>query len=341
MIRSRTHRLRQGYPLSLSLAAFGPLLLAGCSGPQSALAPAGRESHQLATLFWWMLTGSAVICAGMVALTWVAVRSQPEARWAQTYIIGGGVVLPVAVLTGLLIFGLAQLPQLLAPAPEGSLRITVSGEQWWWRIHYRPPGEEAVELANEIRLPVGEPVQFELVSPDVIHAFWIPSLGGKIDMIPGRQNRLTLHPTQTGTFRGVCAEYCGTSHALMAFPVVVMEREAFAAWLEDQRRPAVPNTEATEADELIVRGQHLFQTTGCGACHTIRGTEADGEVGPDLTHVGSRLSLGAGVLGNEREDFIRWIASTDQVKPGVLMPHFGMLPPDELEAVAAYLDSLP
>ncbi len=318
-------------------------LCSGCSGPQSALAPAGEEAATLARLFWWMFWGSLLVWAGVVLLAWWAARIRPEklgATRARQLIIGGGVLLPTFVLTALLAHGLSGLPPLLAPAPEGALRIAVSGEQWWWRIEYRPANGEPVISANEVRLPVGQPVQFELVSPDVIHSFWIPSLGGKIDMIPGRKTRLKLVPTQTGTFRGVCAEYCGASHALMAFPVVVMEPAGFEQWLEDRRRDANLARAGGEADALIERGQELFLANGCGACHAIRGTIADGSVGPDLTHVGSRLTLGAGTLGNERADFVRWLAETDRVKPGVLMPHFGMLPPDDLEAMAAYLDAL-
>ncbi|RYD41586.1 MAG: c-type cytochrome, partial [Verrucomicrobiaceae bacterium] len=176
---------------------------------------------------------------------------------------------------------------------------------------------------------------FELVSPDVIHSFWIPSIGGKMDMIPGRRTRLALYPTRTGTFRGVCAEYCGGSHALMAFPVVVMEKEAFAQWLALQREPAPEPT-----DPLAARGRELFLSNGCSACHAIRGIGADGVVGPDLTHMGSRLSLGAGILPNDREAFHKWLADTDKVKPSVLMPHFRMLPPEDLQALAAYLESL-
>ena len=313
--------------------------LAGCSGTQSALAPAGREATQLAALFWWMLAGSLVIWFAVVVLAYRAVRHQPQATTAsraRIYIIGGGVILPTVVLTALLAGGLSQLPELLAPAPPGSLRVAVSGEQWWWRIEYHSANGEPVVTANEIRLPVDQPVQFELSSPDVIHAFWIPSLGGKIDMIPGRTTRLKLHPTQTGVFRGVCAEYCGDSHALMAFPVVVMEPEAFEEWLEQERQDARP----ASTDEAILRGERSFLASGCGACHTIRGTPARGVTGPDLTHVGRRLSLGAATLGNEPADFIRWLSETDKVKPGVLMPHFGMLPESELEALAAYLDSL-
>src|SRR5690606_37438883 len=190
-----------------------------------------------------------------------------------------------------------------------ALRVRVTGEQYWWRVEYQVSGDAPVTLANEVRLPVGEPVEFELLSPDVIHSFWIPALGGKIDMIPGRTNRLRLTPARVGEFRGVCAEFCGTAHAWMAFPVVVMEPVAFDAWLEHQRADAAPTAPA----ENIRRGEALFLGTGCGACHTVRGTPADGVVGPDLTHVGSRLSLGAGVLKNEPEDFVRWIADTDRI----------------------------
>ena len=211
-------------------------------------------------------------------------------------IIGGGVVLPTVVLSVLLVYGLALLPTLLAPAAASAVQIAVSGEQWWWRVRYLPSNghPEAVELANEIRLPVGERVQFHLHSPDVLHSFWIPSLGGKIDLIPGRHTRLALEPTRTGVFRGVCAEFCGTSHALMSFSVVVMEPAGFATWLAQQYAPAQP-----PVLPLAARGAELFLATGCGACHTVRGTPANGVVGPDLTHVGSRQSLGAGILPND------------------------------------------
>jgi cytochrome c oxidase subunit 2 len=228
-----------------------------------------------------------------------------------------------------------MMPALLAPPPEGSLVISVSGEQWWWRVRYLLPGGEAVELANEVRLPVGEPVQFRLESPDVIHSFWIPSLGGKMDMLPGRLNLLTLEPTRTGVFRGACAEYCGTAHALMSFKAVVQERPDFDAWLARQREPAAPPVGAT-----ATRGRDVFLASGCGACHAVRGTEADGAIGPDLTHVGGRLGLGADTLPNEEADFLRWISHTQAVKPGVHMPAFGMLPEEDLQALASYLDGL-
>jgi cytochrome c oxidase subunit II len=320
------------------IVSTGALSLAGCSGPQSALDPAGRGAERIADLFWWMTTGSILIWLAVIGLAVYAIRVRPEAhshRQSQLMIIGGGAIIPTLVLAGLLVYGLALMPGLLTPAPEGSLKIAVTGEQWWWRVRYLPPGGEAVELANEIRLPVGERVEFSLQSPDVIHSFWIPALGGKIDMIPGRVNRLTLEPTRTGVFRGVCAEYCGTSHALMNFSVVVLEKEEFARWLAHQAEPAQEPTPT-----LAAHGQMLFLANGCSACHTIRGTPADGVVGPDLTHVGGRLSLGAGILPNDPEAFLRWIAHTEDVKPGVHMPAFGVLPAEDLQALAAYLEGL-
>jgi cytochrome c oxidase subunit 2 len=154
-------------------------------------------------------------------------------------------------------------------------------------------------------------------------------------MIPGRRTRLTLEPTVPGVYRGVCAEFCGTSHALMAFRVVVHEPPQFEAWLEAQRAPA-----ADDLTEPAAAGADAFLRNGCGACHTVRGTPARGLVGPDLTHVGSRLSLGAGTLPNTASAFSDWVSRTGNIKPGVHMPAFGMLPSDEVGALAAYLEAL-
>jgi cytochrome c oxidase subunit II len=322
---------------------IGPLntvaiALAGCSGAQSALDPAGRGAEQIANLWWSMAAGTALVWAALVALVVHAIWSRREShgeRETRLLIVGGGVVFPAVTLAALLVHGLALLPGLLAPAPPGSLSISVSGEQWWWRVRYLAAEGGAVELANEIRLPVGEAVEFQLESPDVIHSFWIPSLGGKVDMIPGRRTRLVLLPTRIGTFRGVCAEYCGSAHARMAFDVIVTDKAGFLHWLEGQRQPAREPAESGAA-----RGRALFLENGCGACHAIRGTPADGVVGPDLTHAGSRATIAAGTLANDAGGFLRWIAASESIKPGVHMPAFSMLPPDELRAVAAYLESL-
>ena len=317
------------------LAALG---VAGCAGVQSSLAPAGREAERIALLYWWMAGGALLTWVAVIALALYSAGMHGEPRNRRrdaTLIIGGGVVIPTVVLTVLLVFGLAMLPPLVARAPEGSLQIEVDGELWWWRIRYLRPGAEPIELANEIRLPVNEPVQFRLASDNVIHSFWVPSLGGKMDLIPGRVTYLALQPTKTGVFRGACAEYCGASHALMGLSVDVMEPEGFAQWLDAQAAPAREPTGAVAS-----RGQELFFSTGCSACHTIRGTTARGRIGPDLTHVGSRLSLAAAVLPNDAAAFERWVASPEHVKPGAHMPRFDMLPPDDVRALAAYMEAL-
>jgi cytochrome c oxidase subunit 2 len=321
--------------------------------PQSALVTAGRDAERIAHLFTVMACGALIVWSAVVVIAVHAIRGRREPhgpRAANLLIIGGGVVLPTAVLGALLAYGLPILPQILTPAPgvpsaaaalgappggpARGVQIEVSAKQWWWRVRYLTEAG-AIETANELRLPVGQRVDVRLASSDVIHSFWVPSIAGKVDMIPGRITRLAVEPTRTGVFRGVCAEYCGASHALMRFVVVVTEHDEFREWLDRQAQPAPP-----PPDPLLTRGRGEFIGNGCGACHTVRGTAADGTVGPDLTHVGGRVRLGAGILGNEPEAFLRWIAQTETVKPGVHMPSFHALPPDTLSALAAYLESL-
>ena len=327
-----------------SLCALAALLVSGCAGPQSTLDAGGRGAERIAELFWLLTLGALLIWIVAVALWLYAVyraERPASARSGRLIIVGGGVVVPTLILASVLSYSLLMLPDFLEPAPEGSLRIEVIGHQWWWRVRYLPGGDapgagEPVELANEIRLPVDEPVQLELETRDVIHSFWIPALGGKMDMIPGRRTRLKLEPTRVGIYRGACAEYCGTSHALMGLSVVVQEADEFEAWLEAQAASA----SAPPAGSSAERGREVFLANGCGACHAVRGTPADGVVGPDLTHVGGRLSLGAGTLPNDAESFRRFVELTDEVKPSVHMPAFDMLPPEDLDALAAYLESL-
>jgi cytochrome c oxidase subunit 2 len=304
--------------------------------PQSALATAGRDAERIADLFVVMAAGALIIWVAVVVLAVYAIRAREtySERAANLLVIGGGVALPTIVLAALLAYGLPVLPQILTPAPEGSLQIEVTGKQWWWRVRYAR-AEGAIETANELRLPVGERVNLRLDSTDVIHSFWVPSIAGKMDLIPGRVTHLALEPTRTGVFRGACAEYCGASHALMAFHVVVMQRDEFDAWLAHQAQPA-----QAPAHAEATHGQVAFTANGCTACHTIRGIASTGRVGPDLTHVGSRLRIGAGTLPNGRDALVQWIAHTDTVKPGVHMPEFRALPPGDLSALAAYLDSL-
>jgi cytochrome c oxidase subunit 2 len=285
-----------------------------------------------------MAGGAFLVWALFAGLLLYAVRLRPDQHReapVKALVIGGGVALPTLVLAGLLAYGLRLLADLVRPAPAGGLQIEVTGEQWWWRVRYLPNDGGPVDTANEFFLPVGEPVTFRLRSSDVIHAFWVPSLGGKIDMIPGRVTDLVLHPTREGRYRGACAEYCGDSHALMNFEVVVVTREEFNQWLDRQRMPV--NAPPAPA---AAQGGVAFLANGCGACHTVRGTTADGVVGPDLTHVASRRMLGAGMLTNEPVTLRRWIEAVEDLKPGSHMPAFGMLPDGELEHLVAYLRDL-
>lgn len=218
-------------------AWFGLGTIASCPCAASALEPAGREAERISQLFWWMTGGAAVIWLGVMALTaYASVRkTAPGSDRAAHWIVIGGAAVPTVVLAGLLVFGLSPLPELLADAPEGALRIHIHGEQWWWRVRYEAAGTQPFETANEIRIPVGEPVEFLLHSSNVVHSFWIPALGGKMDVIPGRVNRMVLHPSRTGAYRGVCAEFCGLGHARMAFEAIVLPKAEFERWLAGAR----------------------------------------------------------------------------------------------------------
>jgi cytochrome c oxidase subunit 2 len=284
------------------------------------------------------MTGvSLVVWLLVAALALYAVYGGKGAslRSARRLIVWGGAVLPTLLLTVLLAFGLAAIPPLLAPPPPGSRTIVITGEQWWWRVRYPLPDGTSVELANELRLAVGEPVELLLQSADVIHSLWIPALAGKMDVIPGRTTRLTLEPTRAGELAGLCAEYCGDSHSFMELSVVVSTPQQLTDWLAQQAQPA-----QAPASALAARGRERLLSSGCGACHSVRGTPADGVVGPDLTHVGSRLRIAGGRLMNDERALRDWLARTGELKPGAVMPSFHMLPEQELDALAAYLGGL-
>jgi cytochrome c oxidase subunit 2 len=314
-------------------------LLSACDEPQSSLAPAGRDARVIAQLFWWMAGGSALVWLLVMVLWAYAARRAPdgrEQRWARWWVIGGGAIVPTLSLTALLIHGLRLLPPLLAHGQnERGLGVHITGEQWWWRVRYELPNGGGFELANELRLPVQERTSLFLDARDVIHSFWIPSLAGKTDMIPGRQTRAALEPTRTGTFLGACAEYCGNAHAQMRLHVVVLEPRAFEEWLRLQRTPARPPPQGPATE-----GEQVFQKFGCAACHSVRGLNARGTAGPDLTHVGGRLGIGAAVLENDAASFARWLAHTDRLKPGVHMPSYPMLSRRELDVLSTFLDDL-
>jgi cytochrome c oxidase subunit 2 len=314
------------------------LAVAACEGPQSVLEPYGPQARELAQLWWIMAAGAVVIWLFVVGCAIYATRIRPAVHenFAGTaFIVGGGVVLPVVVLSALLTYSFLLAREPVA-TPGDRLRIEVIGKQWWWEVRYLPPGaDEPVIGANEVRLPAGQPVEVSLRATDVIHSFWIPNLAGKTDMIPGSVNRMVIQADAPGEFRGQCAEYCGGPHALMAFYAVAMAPDDFAAWLEREARPA-----RTPEEPFLVEGRELFLASGCGACHTIRGIAAEGQLGPDLTHVGGRRSLAAGILPNNVGTIAGWIADSQRIKPNNKMPAFNTFSGEELRALAAYLASL-
>ncbi|WP_373987388.1 c-type cytochrome [Duganella sp. BuS-21] len=306
---------------------------------QSALHPAGPDAEVIGQLAWVLTAGAAVIFIGVMVLCVMGLRGRREVR-SRVWLIGGGVLLPVVVLSALLAFSNWRGAQLSMPSSQHAVKIAVIARMWWWEVRYTDPaGGPDIVLANEIRLPVGRPVYLGLGSADVIHSFWVPALAGKLDMVPGRWHGMTLQADRAGVYRGQCAEYCGEQHARMALHVVAQREAEFAAWLAAQARPASPMAAAAQA------GRGIFAQQRCGACHTIRGAGgsaqgAQAALGPDLTHVGSRLHIGAGTLRNDRGALEAWIANPHISKPGVRMPASADLPLADLQALAAYLEQL-
>jgi len=303
----------------------------------SVLDPAGPYAQPVTTLAWALFIGGFLVLAIVIVALFIALFGSPKLKsrlGGEKAIWIGGFAFPVVVLTALLIWGLWLTSHLSAQRLTGDeMRVRVIGEMWWWRVHYLDDeGREIMRDANELHIPAGRPVLLDLEAADVIHSFWVPRLAGKMDMIPGRTNRLLIQADKPGTYHGQCAEYCGGPHALMGFVVVAHSPEDFAQW-QASRRPA-PAPEG-----MAARGAKLFLDSGCAACHTIRGTPADGLAGPDLTHVGSRRSLGAGILPNHAGTLAGWIADSQAIKPGNRMPAYHQFTGEELRAIADYMAS--
>lgn len=323
-------------PKSSLLALPLLLLLGGCSEIQSVMAPASPEAERILHLTWILfLGGTAIFLFVLVALALAMTGGSAVRRQIGgiRIVTAGGIALPIVVLTALLAYGvwLARADA----ATGGDLQdVTVQGEQWWWRVTYHDPDATRLASANEIRLEAGRPVRLRLTSQDVIHSFWVPSLAGKVDAIPGRTTEIRFTPQTPGTYRGQCAEYCGGPHALMALRVVVMSPDDYAQWIEGERQPA-----DAPADDTAKLGQELFLSS-CIACHAVRGTDARGQLGPDLTHVGNRATLGGEVLPMSKENIARWITDNQSLKPNNLMPEFRTYSAEELDALASYIAGL-
>ena len=228
-------------------------------------------------------------------------------------ILLGGVALPTVVLIIVLALTVRTMHTIPNAAPAGVLQIEVVGHQWWWEVRYPQHG---IVTANEIHLPVGRPVEFLLTSADVIHSFWIPELGGKLDLLPEDINTLVLQSDTPGVYRSQCAEFCGLQHAKMGLLAIADPEERFNEWLEGEQRPAA----ATASSSAAERGEQLFADLGCASCHTVRGTPAVGTAGPDLTHLASRRTLAAATVPNDREHLEGWVTDPHAIKEGVEMP---------------------
>ena len=305
---------------------------------QSVMSPAGTAAHTVAGISWVLFIGAAVIFVAVMALLAWALLRRGTVRpvHGKIWLWGGGVMFPVLVLVALMVYSTQRAPGWLATAPPNALHISITAHMWWWEVRYRDPlSGQDVMLANELHLPVGRPASLGLNSFDVIHSFWVPALAGKRDMVPGRVNHLQVEATQAGVYRGQCGEFCGEQHARMALHVVASAPAEFDAWLVAQARPA-----AVPDSALLVQGQQAFMAQRCNVCHTVRGVAEESRLGPDLTHVGSRLYLAAGTLPNQRGNVAHWIADTQGVKPGARMPSSPDIDTATLNALAAWLEHL-
>ena len=252
----------------------------------------------------------------------------------RTALIGWGVVVGTG-LVGLAIASFIADRSMANAAASEKLSITLTANQWWWDVRYNSAdSSKTLRTANELHLPVGVPVRIILNSNDVIHSFWVPSLAGKQDLIPGRQNDISITPTKIGIYRGQCAEYCGAQHAHMALVVNVDSYADFLKWWRHQLQPAPP-----PATPLALAGYNFVTGRNCSACHAIAGTPASGTVGPDLTHLASRRTIAAGTMPMGKGNLYGWVADPQSLKPGSKMPTIA-LEPDELHAVVAYLETL-
>ena len=324
--------------------------------PPPVLDPAGPYADSVLVLAWALIGIGVVVTAIVVGALYVAIRGPDRFKrklGGEKAVWIGGIAFPGVVLTGLLVWGLTLTASLTEPVPDDAMRIRVTGHMWWFDVEYLDDrGNVVLRDANELHLPVDQPVVLELESGDVIHSFWVPNLSGKRDMIPGRTNELVIQADRSGRFGGICAEYCGGPHALMGFVAVAHDPAEWDEWWQARTAPLPDAAEQDVAGELPdlasqspaveradpLDGRELFMASGCAACHRVAGTEANGLTGPDLTHIGSRLSLGAGILPNNRGTMIGWIGDSQSIKPGNRMPGYDMLSAEELEAIAIWLE---
>lgn len=314
---------------------------------QTTLSPAGPQAARIHALDrTYLVVVTAVFVLVVAAMAWALLRRRRPAEapivcdptgerpLARTIAVATG--LTVAILFGLLVASVATGRALNFGSPSDALVVTVRGHQFWWEIQYQDPlPSNLVVDANELHLPVGRPIKLELASVDVIHSLWIPNLHGKTDLIPGHANVTVLQVDQPGEYRAQCAEFCGYEHAKMAMIVIAHPAAEFDAWLAARRAPPPP----PPTDPTLARGQDVFLRASCPMCHTVRGTSASATIGPDLSFVGARKTIGAGALDNGPGALAGWIVDPQGIKPGVHMPA-NPLPGEDLQALIAWLGSL-
>jgi cytochrome c oxidase subunit II len=304
--------------------------------------PQGPAARSIATLGQTLLVICGVVYVlTMAVLFWALARRRhvrddlPETTRSLTRNVTLAVALTVVILVAIGVTSAVASRGLNSPSGPGAIQVDVVGHQWWWEFQYTDvTPSDYVTSPNELHIPVGVPVVLKVSSRDVIHSFWVPNLHGKRDLIPGQITHTWIQADEPGVYRGQCAEFCGHQHANMAFTVVAEPMDKFLTWIAHQRQPAIePSTDEQR------HGRDVFLQSTCVSCHTIRGTDAGSRVGPELTHVGSRLTIAAGTLPNTRGHLGGWIADPQSIKPGTRMPA-NPLPSQDLQAVLAYVRSL-
>lgn len=338
---SRSGMWFRGVVLLLACLISGAAFAHTAAG-QSILEPASRSAKRVADLWWLMFwLGTVIFVLVMLLVLFAVARGRNSGsdsdlgiKRRQSVVITGGVVMPLIVLAVVFGYTLHTLTGLAEDHESSDWTVEVVGHQFWWEVRYP---DEGVITANEIHIPVGQPVEFKLTSADVIHSFWVPELGGKLDMMPGTTTSVTFTADEPGRYRGQCAQMCGVQHANMALYIVADESDEFGAWLENQRQVAELPTEGS----VIERGREVFLSSACVYCHAVRGQNnpAASEFGPDLTHLASRDTIAAGTLENNIGNLAGWIIDPQHIKPGNKMPGVS-LGSEELQALLAYLNSL-
>lgn len=314
----------------------------GCQGDRSMFIPANDRARQLAQLGWVVLVGFTVVSLGMWAiLAWASRRragtfdehAPVELDDGKGWMVVGGILIPVFVFLALLIVSVMRMTTARPVDHHAAPMIRVIGHRWWWEVQYvTGTSENVIISANEIHIPTGWPMTIELRSEDVIHSFWVPNLQGKIDLVPGHVNDITITADQPGVYLGQCAEFCGLQHANMKLAVIAHTPADFQRWRAHELAPAAPPTTRD-----AIAGEQVFEAKPCAMCHTIRGTHALGHIGPDLTHLASRRTFAANMLPMDRAYLAAWSTRAHSLKPGVEMPDLAAMTGEELDQLVTYL----